>query len=76
MVKTLTEPWRKSGRNVTADNFFSSVELAEDLLDDDMTYVGTLRTNKRHIPETMKASRKSEEHSSLFGYHDQLTIAS
>lgn len=76
VVKNLTEPWCKSGRNVVADNFFSSVELAEDLLGDGMTYVGTLRSNKPHIPEMMRASRKREEHSSLFGYHDQLTIAS
>ena len=76
VVKVLTEPWRKSGRNVVADNFFSSVELAEELLSDGMTFVGTLRSNKPHVPELMKANRKREEHSSLFGYHDQLTLVS
>ena len=76
VVKTLTQPWHKSGRNVVGNNFFSSVELAEDLLSDGMMYVGTLRSNKPHVPEMMKASRKREEHSSLFGYHDQFTLAS
>ena len=76
VVKTLTRPWHKSGRNVVGNNFFSSVELAEDLLSDGMMYVGTLRSNKPHVPEMMKASRKREEHSSLFGYHDQFTLAS
>jgi len=40
-----------------------------------MTYVGTLRSNKPHVPEMMKANCR-REHSSLFGYHDQLTITS
>ena len=38
-----------------------------------MMYIGILRSNKPHIPEAMKAMRR-EEHSSLFGYHDQLTV--
>ena len=76
VVKTLTGPWRKSGRKDVGDNFFSSIELAEELLSDGMTYVGTPRSNKPHVPEMMKASRKREERSSLFGYHDQLTLAS
>jgi hypothetical protein len=76
VVKSLTSPWRKSGRNVVGDNFFSSVDLAEELLSNGMTYVGTLRSNKPQVPEIMKANRKREEKSSLFGFHDQLTLVS
>src|SRR5688572_11664990 len=76
VVKQLVSPWRHSGRNVVADNFFSSVDLAEQLLADRMTYVGTIRSNKPQVPEAMKARRGRQELSPLFGFHDQLTLVS
>ncbi|KAM9307115.1 piggyBac transposable element-derived protein 4-like [Pholidichthys leucotaenia] len=76
VVKDLTSPWRRSGRNVTADNFFTSIPLAEELLNDGLTYVGTIRSNKPHVPDEMKANNRKEEHSSMFGFHDQLTLVS
>jgi hypothetical protein len=34
--------------------FFTSVELVEQLLADGLTYTGTIRSNKAHIPPEMK----------------------
>ena len=76
VVKDLTVPWWRSGRNITADNFFTSIPLVEELLSYGITYVGTIRSNKPHVPEEMKASNRREEHSSLFGFNDQLTLVS
>ena len=76
VVKQLVEPWRRSGRNVTADHFFTSIPLAEDLLKDGLTFVGTIRSNKPHIPDSMKASSTRQVQSSLFGFSDQLTLVS
>ena len=76
VVEQLVEPWRKSGRNVTADNFFTSIPLAEDLLKDGLTFVGTIRSNKPHIPDSMKANSTRHVQSSLFGFSDQLTLVS
>ena len=76
VVKQLTYPWRNSGRNVTADNFFSSIPLATDLLQDGLTYVGTLRSNKPEIPTTLKASKTAAVQSSQFVYKDQCTLTS
>ena len=39
-----------TGRGVTADNFFTSCELATFLLSKNITVVGTLRKNKPEIP--------------------------
>ena len=36
VVEQLVETWRRSGRNVTADIFFTSIPLAEDLLKDNL----------------------------------------
>ena len=49
MVNTLMEPYRKSGLNVTTDNFFTSHRVAQRLLKDDITIVGTLRKNRREV---------------------------
>ncbi|XP_035664217.1 piggyBac transposable element-derived protein 4-like [Branchiostoma floridae] len=76
VVKELTYLWRRTGRNVTADNFFTSIPLAEDLWEDGLTYVGTIRSNKPHIPEVMKAANHKEVNSSMFGFQDQLTLTS
>ena len=76
VVKQLVEPWRRSGRNFTADNFFTSIPLAEDLLKDGLTFVGTIRSNKTHIPDSMKANSTRQVQSSLFGFSDQLTLVS
>ena len=37
VVKELVSPYGHSGRNVVADNLFSSVDLAQDLLADGLT---------------------------------------
>nr|XP_022908188.1 piggyBac transposable element-derived protein 4-like [Onthophagus taurus] len=57
VVQTLVRGIHNSGRNLTIDNFFTSVPLATYLLDKNITVVGTLRQNKRDIPREMKASK-------------------
>ena len=47
VVKMLVEPYYKSKRIVCADNFFSSIHLAESLRENGLFYVGTLRKNKK-----------------------------
>lgn len=39
-----------SGRNITCDNLFTSVPLAESILQKKLTMVGTMRKNKGEIP--------------------------
>ena len=53
IVTTMLSPWYSSGRNVVGDNFFTSVALVEELLQQGLTYVGTIRKNKRAIPPPM-----------------------
>ena len=50
IVKTLCMLIYKSGRNVTTDNFFTSLSLARYLLDQKITIVGTVRKNKKFLP--------------------------
>lgn len=64
------------GRNITMDNFFTSVPLAEKLLEKNLTIVGTLRQNKPDIPPIMKPSKSRLIHSSEFGFNGNMTMVS
>lgn len=52
MVMRLTEPIFQSGRNITADNWSTSLELVRQWENKNLSYVGTIRKNKREVPPT------------------------
>lgn len=66
----------RSNRNITADNWYSSIETTNELLKLNFTYVGTLKKNKRLIPLEFQASRQRAVSSSLFGFQGKTTIVS
>ena len=68
VVLRLCQPIYGSGRNVTADNWFTSVELIEELRKKSLTYVGTIKKNKRQIPKEFITSAGRDINSSLFGF--------
>ena len=53
VVMKLMEPYFQTGINVTTDNFFTTLRVARNLLQRDITMVGTLRPNRREIPAEM-----------------------
>ncbi|GBP28514.1 hypothetical protein EVAR_22977_1 [Eumeta japonica] len=60
------------------DNWFTSVPLAKQLLMQPykLTLVGTLRANKKEIPEEMKNSRSRAVNTSMFCYDGPITLLS
>lgn len=76
VVKDVVRQLYNTGRNVTTDNFFTSIPLAKELLQYNLTIVGTLRANKPHLPAAMKASSERAVESSLFGFSEDLTLVS
>lgn len=75
-VLRLVSPIEGSNRNVTADNWFSSIELVNILKEKRLTFVGTLKKNKREIPPEFKPSRHRATDSSLFGFTKDITLSS
>ena len=75
-VLKLVSPITNTNRNVTGDNWFSSIQLISELKRVGLTYVGTMRKNKREVPQQFLPNKTREEKSSLFGFTHDETIVS
>lgn len=75
-VLRLSSPIQGSNRNITADNWFSSFELVNILKQRKLTYVGTVRKNKREIPSEFLPNRKRQVESSIYGFTKDMTLVS
>lgn len=50
VVLRLEEPIFNSDRNITADNWFASIQVVKDLRKKKLSYVGTIRKTKKELP--------------------------
>lgn len=72
-VKKLSQPIYGTGRNITTDNWFSSVDLFENMLTEHgLTMIGTLRKNKREIPPNFLAGKIEGESKFVFDHNKTL----
>lgn len=53
VVHRLTVPIVKSGRNITANNWFTSIPLAEELFQKKITLIGIIRKNRPQLPHEL-----------------------
>ena len=58
VVKKLVGPYLNKGRNVTCDNFFTSLTLAKSLKSQKTSLVGTVNKARREIPACVKNGRE------------------
>lgn len=76
IVMRLVQPLTGSGRNITCDNWFTSVELSKALKEKRLSLLGTLRKNKRQLPFEFVNTKSRPVGSSLFGFGDKCTLVS
>nr|CAH7750633.1 unnamed protein product [Callosobruchus chinensis] len=77
VLKRLITPISGTGRNITMDNWFMSYPLSLDLINQhNLTVVGTVRKNKRELPQNLTNIRNREEKSSVFAFQEQITAVS
>ena len=74
VVLQLSEPYNNSKRNITCDNFFTDLQLGQQLLRNGLTLVGTVRKNKAFIPPQFQPSKTRTTESSLFGFTKDFTL--
>jgi hypothetical protein len=78
VVLDLTSPLVCEGRNITMDNFFTSLPLARELLKRRVSLVGTVRANRVDVPRAFVSVQGRELYSSIFGFNttDRTTLVS
>jgi hypothetical protein len=76
VVLELTHHLSDSGRNVVADNFFSSFSLVRCLEARRLTFFGTIRKNKPELPTDFLPNPGRVVGSSIFGFNETTTIVS
>ncbi|XP_071564529.1 piggyBac transposable element-derived protein 4-like [Temnothorax nylanderi] len=75
-IRKLSEPIYHSGRNITCDDWFTSIPICDKMKKDyNLTMVGTIRKNKREIPEEFKKMPPAGMNVQ-FCYHDKKTLVS
>lgn len=77
IVLRMVSSFSGTNRNVTCDNWFTSYNLVKVLLNEHrLTYVGTMKKNKREIPPEFVNTRARSVYSSVFGFQKDFTIVS
>lgn len=67
IVLRLVHPIENTNRNITGDNWFTSVSLVKNLLKEKkLTYVGTVRKNKKELPKEFQPNKTKTVNSSIF----------
>ena len=69
IVTELATPLFKSGRNVTCDNNITDMVRVQTLLKNGLAVVGTVRGNKRLLPDSLTSGRQIALHDSEFAYN-------
>ena len=66
VVVNLCKHIKGKGYNITCDNFFTSLPVAEKLTRDKLSIVGTMRKNRRELCKKMTESENKARYSSNF----------
>jgi hypothetical protein len=76
LVMDLIQPFLDGGRNLTTDNYFTSVKLAMKLNERRTTLVGTLKRNSTCLPPAAKSTKGRERGDTVHYYSNVATISS
>ena len=73
---SLTEDFQGSGRNVTCDNYFTDLKLAESLAKTKLTMIGTIKRNKTFLPLDFQEKKAISLGESKFLFRNETTLLS
>lgn len=73
-VKELAAPYYKTGRNITCDNFFTDMELANSLSRSGLSLVGTVRKNKAFLPQSFQTGKDIKKFESSFLFTEEQSL--
>lgn len=76
VVKRMAGPLFGTGRNITGDNWFTDLDLIDELKLKKLSYVGTVRKNKRQLPASFVNVKGRKQRTSMFGFNDDKVLVS
>lgn len=77
IVERLVTHIENSGRNITCDCQFTSLSLAENLTNNNLSLVGAMRNSTKELPNMfISTQNKRKASSSMFEYKSNLTLVS
>lgn len=76
VVMRILRPFYGSGRNVTCDNWFTSIELLKKVKEQKLSLLGTLRKNKRELPPQFVETKSREIKTSIYGFTKETALVS
>ncbi len=76
VVIDMIRGFENTGRNITCDHFFTSLELALTLLKKMLTVLGTIIKNKPELPPSFTVTKDIQVTSILFGYQQDALLVS
>ncbi|KAJ8932206.1 hypothetical protein NQ314_014840 [Rhamnusium bicolor] len=77
IIERLIAPISGKSRNLTCDNWFTTLPLINSLFNNHkLTYVGTVRKNRRGLPLEFKNTKVRSVTSSMFGFQKNMTLVS
>lgn len=68
--------FKRTGRNITCDNFFTTFDLAQHLMKNHLSILGTVNKKRRFIPSEMLANRSREVLSTTFAHSENVVVCS
>lgn len=72
----LCKPVERSNKNITADNYFSSIEAVDELRKRGLTFVGTMRKDKLVIPTEFLPNTRRPVGSAEYAFNGETTLVS
>ncbi|GFN87506.1 PiggyBac transposable element-derived protein 4 [Plakobranchus ocellatus] len=75
-VERLTQDVKGTGRNITCDNYFTDLKLAESLAKQKLTMIGTVKRNKTFLPVDFQAKKALPLGESKFLFRHETTLVS
>lgn len=70
----LMQPFLDTGRHLTADNWFTSMPLVDELRERGTSYIGTVKNNNRGIPAASKSVSERQRKDTKVYHDDQGTV--
>ena len=74
MVLKVVEPWYGTGRDICTDNYFTSYTLANQLLRQNLTLLGTVRQHRREVPLVLRQKTKLYRSKFIFNHGNRICL--